>query len=416
MIKVFGVQTLTRQVVIATLLLCSACGFAVPITEQAIAYNDTAERSENDMLLKNVVRASRKGPLYFTRIVEIENQLKGSAGVNVDTQLGAASELLSTQTFTLSASSSPNFVLQIFNTKEFFNGFNRPLDPADVQLFLNDGWPLRSLIFAIVEEAVIFAEFEAGPPRACKIIGDLDGPTGDRPYSERQKLDLLFRLLDSRNIRRIARHYEDVFQPLAVGDVKTVEQIENLLDEGYRIDRATQAEAKLQLQRVLNPNFTIFSAPGNDASFRQLAVEELAKGGFPFCNDRAPHDDPALADFISNIERLASAEVPGRRQFSVRLTLRSARGLFYALGEMMNFSLRDPDRAAQFGFFSVERGLVAPPEVISTRVGATAYWIPADETGDQSRRLLSLAQQVFSINASAEDAPSSNILRVDTIN
>lgn len=390
-------------------LFLGACSHGIQISEHAIDYNVSVEQSENDMLLKNILRASEKGLMYFTRINQIQNTLNSSIGTTVTSQFGAASELLSGQTSPVNFGSKPFYVMQIFNTEKFYNGFNKPLDPDVAQLFLNDGWPIELLIFAIAEEVLLYTEGE-GITSPCKIIGKLDGGPINSVYHEREKMGLFADLIQQELIRTISRNYQPFAERI---DLKTLENIKALQEfvDKYPIDITTATPTSVQLQAVLDPTHTLIHS--------KAARADTAPGASPDFIDRARlaflEDSVSLCD-DDEVELLVrwtkDRDFRPYRKFSARLTLRSARGVFYALGEMLNATRDNPEVAEDIDFFQLESGLTAPSGVISAEFRGLRYWIPEGKRGNDTRRLLALARQLFSMNASSDEAPTASLLRI----
>ena len=95
-------------------------------------------------------------------------------------------------------------------------------------------------------------------------------------------------------------------------------------------------------------------------------------------------------------KRLAAKAPNIPRKVEIDLSLSSAEGAFFALGEMLNHVERHPGSKYSNRMFSVQKG--GEPEVgaVTTVIDGETYWI--SEESRRSISMFSLARQIFSLS------------------
>ena len=90
--------------------LLGGCAFSPQLSQVAVDHNRMVAKSADELTLLNIVRASRRFPLHFTAVTEVN----GNARISVDAQIGIALDPgLNPETATTGAgfASSPSIVL-----------------------------------------------------------------------------------------------------------------------------------------------------------------------------------------------------------------------------------------------------------------------------------------------------------------
>jgi hypothetical protein len=151
-----------------------------------------------------------------------------------------------------------------------------------------------------------------------------------------------------------------------------------------------------------------------DAGMRCGATDDERNGH----DDRPPRDRGAMALFAPS----------GKNAYAMEVTLRSAEGVTYYLGELMRRRLcvggppdcassRDasPTIVADEGrppgdpLFTPARRSPAPGDLVSVRYMGETYDLPG-ASGDRSTQVLAILGQLVNLNKSAKDMPGSNIV------
>jgi hypothetical protein len=131
------------------------------IASSTTDYNLVVEKVQNEMLLLNVVRASKRRPLYFTGF----NLLRGSLSYNFQTgnltipfgKIGTGLDGSYSIAPSVSYSTSPSFDLMVWDTKEFTEGMMTPVSVDTVYYYLYKlGWPREMLLHLLVERMELF--------------------------------------------------------------------------------------------------------------------------------------------------------------------------------------------------------------------------------------------------------------------
>ncbi len=165
------------------------------IANSTIDYNLAVEKVQNEMLLLNVVRASKRRPMCFTGL----NLLRGNMSYNFQTgsltlpfgKIGAGLDGSYSVAPSVGYSTSPSFDLAVLDTKEFTRGIMTPLSMETVDYYVQQGWPKEILFHLFInriektesdgkvevfdnypEDRQKFEEFQAGLREIlkCKLV------------------------------------------------------------------------------------------------------------------------------------------------------------------------------------------------------------------------------------------------------
>ena len=102
--------------------------------------NLALEKSTNEMLLLNIIRASQQKPMYFTGLSDVF--MTDTAKLVGSLQPSVAFEKQS------------GFNVQILDNKEFINAILTPASLATLGIFLSFGWPAEFLLYMFTESVV----------------------------------------------------------------------------------------------------------------------------------------------------------------------------------------------------------------------------------------------------------------------
>lgn len=378
---------LSALVVLITAL--SGCSHGIQIREHAMDYNRAISGAENEMLLLNILRASRGEPMKFTRIDSVTGSLHSSIGSNIGTSFGAAAQTVSTQATSIGAGSRPTYVYQPLNTKQFYNDFTAPIGADTFRLYMEQGWDVRLLAHALIEEARLYLPSQ--PQNACKIIGNPD----DKRYYEPEKIQSLADFVNKSRSFDVSPLGETIIASNKIKEISTFLDLNGKLTDDFVIQR--EGGDNFRLVRSGQGFAVLVTSRGLGKSIKKQALARL-EGPIGFCD----------ANLLSASVEDAELDAP----YVAEVILRSPSGLFHALGEMVKLSEKDPKRAAELRFLRLKTGGSAPSGAISTVYKGQVYWIPEDETGDDARRLLWLAQELFSLNVSSDDDPVTNTFQL----
>ena len=146
----------SKRLIAAALLSAStlglgACSHAGNLGAMATDYNRAVARARSEQVLLNVLRASAREPLQFTAIGEISGSVNRSIGIDtVASNLLAGGRDAISSTLSLGASTGPLVRIAPLSSREFTDGFLRPITPEVLHLFISQGWDGEFLLPLVV--------------------------------------------------------------------------------------------------------------------------------------------------------------------------------------------------------------------------------------------------------------------------
>jgi hypothetical protein len=144
--KLLGAMALS-----ASALVLGACSHAGSIGAMSTDYNGAIHRARSEQVLLNVVRASAREPLQFTAVGEITASVNRSIGVDtVAAGLLGGGRNAFTSGVNLNLGTSPLVRIAPLSSREFTDGFLRPITPEALHLFISQGWDGEFLLPLVV--------------------------------------------------------------------------------------------------------------------------------------------------------------------------------------------------------------------------------------------------------------------------
>ena len=156
------------------ILTLASCAW---ITKDQVAatttdYNLAVEKAQNEILLLNIIRASKRRPMYFTGF----NLVRGSLVYSVQTggikipfgQIGTGLNDSYSIAPSIGYSNSPTFDLGLLDSPEFMNGFMSPVSSDLLEYYIHQGWRKQILLNLLIEKIELPGE-EPAPPDAKEI-------------------------------------------------------------------------------------------------------------------------------------------------------------------------------------------------------------------------------------------------------
>jgi hypothetical protein len=153
--------SLLALALMATVAL-SGCSVHQRLATQAVSFNLALEKSQNEMLLLNVIRAKDRLPMYLTGMSTLTGNVQTTLGATAGGSytrarggaVGAAMDTL-THAYTPSATASemenPTYSLTVLDTQEFMRGFMSPLGKDTLAYYWDQSWPGPVLLYLLVE-------------------------------------------------------------------------------------------------------------------------------------------------------------------------------------------------------------------------------------------------------------------------
>ena len=356
----------------------------------ATDYNLVVERSQNDVLLLNIVRAAKRRPMYFTTLQDV----KGSSSYLLDTgniytpiatfglsQIKSSSGTLAPYSISPRAnySSSPIFDMAVLNnSKAFINGMLTPVTLKTFKYFWDQGWSKELLLNLFVQRVKL--------PNGKTVKWSLRNKANE----DFEKALEVFES-DSCDLETRQKTHE-------IAPPMTVEQLSQQ-------DLVEIQKAGLTLAR---------SKENNNQIYYQLKSKE--EEYFLNCGDDKVYQ-------VTDVAQMKSDEVRPDDNNLYILHLRSPEGILYLLGEIIRHQMQDPSQ--EFKIKLCEHSVplfVARKEMPSdsdphVRIDydGSKYIIPRLDTdisedkcyANNSMHILSLMSLLISKQVSSGELPSS---------
>lgn len=167
--------------------LLAGCAIVDKYADRAVDYNLQAEKTQQQNLLLNIIRASLRRPMQFTGLTSITGTASASGTLgggygnthqtpvvqdlnfppgSTTSSLGTAIGRLVTGTGTASGTMSggPTFTVPVLDTQEFYQGILQPLSPTIIDYYVKQGYQLTVLFNLFVASVEVIAT----DSRACE--------------------------------------------------------------------------------------------------------------------------------------------------------------------------------------------------------------------------------------------------------
>lgn len=148
-------MTISRSLATIFFILLSGCTGLPPAADKAVLFNKAVEDSSNQLVLLNVLRASQRMPVYYTRLSNLQSVGALKSSVTSTFQLGPRS----VDTFGLSipfgADQTDTVGLQVLDDQKFIQGILDRTKPETLAFYLAQGWPEDLLFHLFIERIEI---------------------------------------------------------------------------------------------------------------------------------------------------------------------------------------------------------------------------------------------------------------------
>jgi hypothetical protein len=167
---------IAASIAIAALAL-SACAIVDKYSDRAIEFNLQAEKTQQQNLLLNIVRASLRRPMQFTGLASITGNATASGGVAggytnqhqtpffsqfptpppANTLTVISRVVTGTGSATGSLSGGQTFTVPVLDTQEFYQGILQPLAPQIIDYYVKQGYQLQILFDLFIASVEVIA-------------------------------------------------------------------------------------------------------------------------------------------------------------------------------------------------------------------------------------------------------------------
>lgn len=438
----------TRSIAL-TMLLCAStgCAFRPQVSGMAVEYNEFVAEATNRQTVVNILRARSREPLHFTSFSKVLGtaRVEGTAGLDLAANGNGGEQLpgggsFATSKRTLGATnwtpklgvrinSGTDFEIGINATDDFWKGITTPVAPATIVHLLRQGWE-RDLISYLFVQKIDFA-------------GRISDPSG------KVVATLPLRVL------RNAPDYEWTVAPftslvqcrtLYYGLSETAERSEFAItfSENMEVSESIRREACRSFEQGLRDEFQKGLQTQN-VRLPELAQQQMSH---PPSARTATDADPfrGRANYLSGASTGSNATLPNGAGFTatnyfqdlvpagyktellIDVSMRSVEGMINYLGEYVRkvnerplaYGRCDDGQYRQCIPLIVikpadEAGNVEP--FISVEYKGQRYIVPLSgediRTGaGYSSQVIGLVQTMLNLHRSAEDLPSTPLVRV----
>lgn len=425
-------RLMTRLLAAVCSVSLGGCVVVDQFGDRAVAYNVEAEKTRNQILLLNIIRAAYHKPMQFSIQTTVTGSATATAGLSTVLPLGGPASGYQINPGSNSLSGGPTFTVANQVDKEFYEGILTPISLQTVDSLFKAGYPRQLLLTLFVsqislssgsgESRLIRNSAVSGPERFQEVLDSLlnEGLSTESVGSS-DKIGPILTAAQASNLDGITKLQAQGLSLTPVGGPGAARQFQvTKSSSSYRFcfDRST-ANYYRNLQpatsAALHQNLVALIGPG--------AIASLACGGKA---DEA--GDAAAAAHKGTGKKRAKPAIAPAPAVGLDITIRNTLGIIYYLGEIARGQLglarsngsvlpgptllfRGPNADAREYLFRIRRGSGDP--TLSVAYDGTSYTIAADPgTGDHSSQVLDLVEQLSALNSSAKDLPSSNVVNL----
>ncbi len=348
MVKVRRSTTAGLIALAATAL--GGCSHAGNVSEMATDYNRAIAQARNEQVLLNVLRSSAREPLQFNAFSEIAATVNRSVGIDtVATNLIAGGGNAISPTLRLGGSTVPIVRIAPLSSREFTDGFLRPITPEALHLFISQGWDGEFLLPLVVGSYM------------CNGVRFLNGE-GEDGARVRDRLAAAGSNFQVRRVRK-----EGAILSLNVSTDRALEMLSHGPAPGHKlVDVAPGERSGTSIVRVQQPEQVEWTANASD-----------------LCDDLQGK----------------RASFDGGGEASIQL--RSPDGIIYFLGEAYRPCFLERRDGCDLTYHKEDglrhlfrvRSSPPPPRgaAIAVEMYGSRYWIPRLDLGDTDRTLKTVA-------------------------
>ncbi|HET6524579.1 hypothetical protein [Sphingopyxis sp.] len=422
----------------------AGCAFGPQMQRVAIDQNAMIADTANELMVVNILRARNREPLHFTSIAKATGSatLSGKASGNVAIKgatavetTGPTGDLTSTATtpgvevFTPALEASivtgSNLDIAVFDTQEFYQGITTSLTSSQVAHYLHQGWPPELLMYLMIESVEFVPAAGGSPVIDIAWKNDPDDHAAMKRFTDfvaQYPIDL-----------GVREEKTDYVAP--VSDFSGSKLADFLQLDGRRFTIADRKIGGNKTERWL----VRMSGGGDDVVVKSLDKAADGVAGCPAATDAkppaketdtsAPPDDRQPADTAPNYKLFSTEMKSGPSDHAIfaqgvktdgtgcvngtfQITLRSAEGIIYYLGETLREGNYMP---AIDGIPLLSIKKQRPAETfVQARFRGENWYVPLDPELEQSRtsQIVALTQQLINLQKLSKDKPTTQSIRI----
>jgi hypothetical protein len=149
--RLFGLALLFLMAIQAT-----SCVVVDHFSHRAVQYNREAEQIQDQDLLLNIVRASKRRPLEFSGLQTVSGTGQSSGGISMSWPIHLNNATAATTLNpTVAFSGGPTFAVGVLDTQDFFEGILSPIPLDTLDLYYQERYSATMLFNLFIEKIVI---------------------------------------------------------------------------------------------------------------------------------------------------------------------------------------------------------------------------------------------------------------------
>ncbi len=141
----------------AIAFLAPGCAAVDNFSSRATQFNIETEQAQNEILLLNIVRASKRRPREFTALQTVTGTASATGGLTLSVPFGRNNGA-NALGINSSASGGPTFAMSVLDTQEFYQGIMKPIPTATIDFYVHQRYPKPLLFNLLLSEVVIRQE------------------------------------------------------------------------------------------------------------------------------------------------------------------------------------------------------------------------------------------------------------------
>ncbi|MBM3537489.1 MAG: hypothetical protein FJX55_06605 [Alphaproteobacteria bacterium] len=402
---------LGRALTIVGALAVSACQSLVDFSDWAAGYDKAVERTHNENVLINMVRAAYNRPLHFATIAVVRGNGQVSPAIQgffPFVNFSAPARSGATLTPSIGVTSGFNFDLASLDNSEFITGLLTPISPATVHFYVMQGIPRELLFSLFIERVTITAN-----NRTETYINDPNDPRYDAFVATLQ------------NLLELGFTTENPQIMMPFGPALTTQEAKDPL----RLQAAAQAglilqptpvgsEVHYQLMRAINyPRFCFTGGAPNMPRLPQSVM----------CGSLDAPGAGAAPQPGSQQNFQSGSGIAGFENASLSVVIRSTRDVFNFVGNLIYQQVERPvphrliltsQEAKNYNYLGrgdelivVRKNQTRPGDLVRVDFEGNTYSIPAENQGN-SALVMSVIQQILNLSKSVNLIPTTSAVVV----
>jgi hypothetical protein len=401
---------LGRALTLVGALAVSGCESMVDFSDWAAGYDKAVERTHNENVLINMVRAAYNRPLHFATIAVVRGNGQVSPAISGTfpfVNFTAPARNSASLTPSIGVTSGFNFDLASLDNSEFISGLLTPISPNTVHFYVMQGIPRELLFNLFIERISITAN-----NRTETYINDPNHPRYDAFVATLQ------------NLLELGFTTENPQIMMPFGPPLTTQEAKDPL----RLQAAAQAGLILQplgagpnpdYQLVRAINFPRFCFTGGGPNMPRLPQSSL-------CGTLDETSSNAQATGAQQNFQ-TGAGIAGFENASLSVVIRSSRDVFNFIGNLIyqQVERQVPHRlvltsqeAKDYNYlgrghdlFVVRKNQTRPGDLVRVDFEGNTYSIPAEDQGN-SGLVLTVVQQILNLSKSVNLIPTTSAVVV----